>query len=68
MLMQMLAAGGLAPFADGHRAPDASNPRGYAEHDRVRAAARDASQGKCQRMGATQMSADGGHLSYLVHL
>lgn len=42
MLMQMLVAGGMVPFADGQRAPDASNPRGYVEHDRVRALARDA--------------------------
>lgn len=41
MLMQMLVAGGLDPFVDGQRAPDASNPRGYFEHDRVRALARD---------------------------
>jgi len=42
MLMQMLVAGGLAPFDDGRRTPDASNPRGYVEHERVRALARDA--------------------------
>lgn len=41
MLMQMLTAGGLEAFADGEREADASNPRGYYEHDRVRALARD---------------------------
>ena len=42
MLMQMLAAGGLEAFSDGARAPDANNPRGFLEHARVRALARDA--------------------------
>jgi hypothetical protein len=41
MLMQMLDAGGLPPFTDAERAPDASNPRGYYEHERVKALARD---------------------------
>ncbi|MBQ89788.1 MAG: hypothetical protein CL433_13270, partial [Acidimicrobiaceae bacterium] len=41
MLMQMLTAGGLEAFVDGEREADASNPRGYYEHDRVRALARD---------------------------
>ncbi|HLT47753.1 MAG TPA: hypothetical protein VK002_11040 [Rubricoccaceae bacterium] len=43
MLMQMLAAGGLRPFTDGAREADASNPRGYFEHERVKALARDKS-------------------------
>ena len=42
MLMQMLVAGGLSPFTDAARTPDASNPRGYYEHDRVKALATDA--------------------------
>lgn len=42
MLMQMLVAGGLPPFTDGARVPDASNPRGYFEHERVKALATDA--------------------------
>ena len=37
MLMQMLRAGGVAPFTDGARTPDESNPRGYLEHDRAKA-------------------------------
>ncbi|HEX8298860.1 MAG TPA: hypothetical protein VF594_06825, partial [Rubricoccaceae bacterium] len=41
MLMQMLVAGGLPPFTDGARTPDASNPRGYFEHERVKALATD---------------------------
>ncbi|MEM6785777.1 MAG: hypothetical protein AAF624_18805 [Bacteroidota bacterium] len=41
MLMQMLTAGGLTAFTDGAREADASNPRGYYEHDRVKALARD---------------------------
>lgn len=41
MLMQMLDAGGLPPYTDAERAADASNPRGYYEHERVKALARD---------------------------
>jgi hypothetical protein len=36
MMMQMLAAGGLAVFSDDSRPADADNPRGYLEHDAVR--------------------------------
>lgn len=42
MLMQMLEAGGVAPFTDQNREADASNPRGYYEHDAVKALAKDA--------------------------
>ena len=41
MLMQMLAAGGLAPFSDGERTADEDNPKGYYEHEKVKALARD---------------------------
>lgn len=41
MMMQMLAAAGLAPFTDGARAADPSNPHGYYEHERVKGLARD---------------------------
>lgn len=41
MMMQMLEAGGLTPFSDQRRAADASNPRGYYEHERVKALAKD---------------------------
>ena len=41
MMMQMLEAGGLTPFTDDQRAADASNPRGYYEHERVKSLARD---------------------------
>jgi hypothetical protein len=43
MMMQMLAAGGVAPYADGQRAADADNPRGYFEHARAIELHRDAS-------------------------
>ena len=43
MVMQMLVAGGIPPFADDERVADESNPKGYFEHDRVRALAADAS-------------------------
>lgn len=41
MLMQMLVAAGLPAFTDGDREADASNPRGYYEHEKVKALARD---------------------------
>ncbi len=37
MLMQMLAVGGMEPFTDSKRNADASNPRGYYEHNAVTA-------------------------------
>ena len=43
MLMQMLVAAGLPAFSDGDREADESNPRGYFEHEKVKALARDAS-------------------------
>ncbi|MBW7896736.1 MAG: alkaline phosphatase family protein [Opitutaceae bacterium] len=36
LMMQMLAAGGVAIVSDGSRAADDSNPRGYLEDDRVK--------------------------------
>jgi len=39
--MQMLAAGGLAPLADGQRAADASNPRGYFEWEKAKSLPRE---------------------------
>ncbi len=41
MMMQMLAAGGVAILSDGARAADASNPKGYLEFDKVKGIARD---------------------------
>ncbi len=41
MMMQMLAAGGLTAFTDAKREADESNPRGYFEHNRVKALAKD---------------------------
>ncbi|MEI7862835.1 MAG: hypothetical protein WCJ21_09395, partial [Planctomycetota bacterium] len=43
MMMQMLAAGGVEAFADDHRPADASNERGYLEHDLARRLAVDGS-------------------------
>ena len=40
--MQMLHAGGYPILCDEQRAPDADNPRGYFEFDKVRALERDA--------------------------
>jgi len=36
LMMQMLVAGGLTPLADGERAADADNPRGYLEWERIK--------------------------------
>lgn len=36
LMMQMLAAGGAPILTDGQRSPDADNPRGYLEWDRVK--------------------------------
>ncbi len=36
LMMQMLAAGGMAPLTDGVRVADADNPRGYLEFERVK--------------------------------
>jgi hypothetical protein len=43
MLMQVLAAGGIAPLTDAERPADADNPRGYFELDAVKRTARDPS-------------------------
>jgi tetratricopeptide (TPR) repeat protein len=43
MAMQMLAAAGLAAYADEHRPPDPDNPRGYFEHEQATRLHRDAS-------------------------
>jgi hypothetical protein len=36
LMMQMLVAGGMQPLADGERKPDADNPRGYLEWERIK--------------------------------
>jgi hypothetical protein len=36
LMMQMLAAGGIPPWTDDHRAADPSNPRGYLEFEAVK--------------------------------
>lgn len=36
MAMQMIAAGGIEPLTDSLRTPDADNPRGYYEFERVK--------------------------------
>jgi hypothetical protein len=43
LMMQMLDAGGIPVLADGVRAPDADNPRGYFEFEPVKRTKRDAS-------------------------
>ena len=57
MLMGMIAAGGLEPLADGVRAADEDNPRGYYELERVKAletgadlAWLDDARGKCVKV------------------
>ena len=41
MIMQMLKAGGLEIFTDDIRTTDTNNPKGYLEHEKVKATARD---------------------------
>jgi len=43
LMMRMLALGGLELLIDGVRAPDADNPYGYFEYERVKALGRDSS-------------------------
>ena len=43
LMMQMLAAGGLTVLSDGARKPDADNPRGYFEWERIKQLPRDPS-------------------------
>lgn len=43
MMMRMLSCGGIPVLDDGVRRPDAHNPRGYYEFDRVKRLARDKS-------------------------
>ena len=43
LMMQMLAAGGMAVVTDGKREADRHNPRGYFEDERVKRLAQDAS-------------------------
>jgi hypothetical protein len=56
--MQMLAAGGIAPYTDGQRTPDSDNPRGYLEHVHATQLQKDASwiphaRGKAVKIVAT---------------
>jgi LPS sulfotransferase NodH len=41
LMMQMLAAGGMAILSDGERQPDVDNPRGYLEWERIKQLPRD---------------------------
>jgi hypothetical protein len=41
LMMQMLVAGGLTPLADGRRAPDGNNPRGYFEWEKAKSLPRE---------------------------
>lgn len=41
LMMNMLGAAGVPLLVDGVRAPDVDNPRGYFEHERVKALAQD---------------------------
>ncbi|HUP03953.1 MAG TPA: alkaline phosphatase family protein [Bryobacteraceae bacterium] len=43
MMMQLLAAAGIAPYTDARRTPDEDNPRGYFEHEQAAGVHRDAS-------------------------
>jgi hypothetical protein len=62
MMMQMLAGGGLSPLADGNRAADPHNEKGYFEDSRAGRLRRDAgwlpeAQGKAVKIVAQLLSA-----------
>ncbi|MBL8308098.1 MAG: hypothetical protein JNM33_15505 [Rubrivivax sp.] len=58
LMMQMLHAGGLPAWADGVRAADDSNPRGYFEHEAV----------KRLRSDNTWLPQARGHVVKIIHL
>jgi hypothetical protein len=43
LMMQMLAAGGMAPLSDGERKADTDNPKGYLEWERIKQLPKDPS-------------------------
>jgi hypothetical protein len=51
LMMQMLAAGGMALLTDNVRAADEDNPRGYFEYEAVKRTKRDASREMLLRSG-----------------
>jgi hypothetical protein len=67
LMMQMLAAGGVAILADGERAADTDNPRGYLEWERVKQLPKDPSciaeaEGKAVKViSLLLLSLPGGH-------
>ena len=73
LMMQMLVAGGREAFTDGERAADDSNPRGYFEHDAVKALKRDKkflehADGKVVKVVAQLLPALPPHYRYRVIL
>lgn len=71
MMMQVLAAGGMAPYTDQRRAPDEDNPRGYLEHEKATQLARDSSwipeaRGKAVKIVAQLLPYLGGNEQYRV--
>ncbi|MBU3727776.1 MAG: sulfotransferase [Phycisphaerales bacterium] len=57
-MMQMLVAGGLPALTDGQRTPDADNPRGYLELERV----------KTLKSDSSWIASAGGHAIKVIHL
>lgn len=57
-MMQMLAAGGLPALTDGERSPDADNPRGYLELERV----------KRLKSDSSWLATAHGHAVKIIHL
>lgn len=58
LMMQMLVAGGLPALTDGHRTPDADNPRGYLELERV----------KQLKSDTSWLASAGGHAVKVIHM
>ena len=57
-MMQMLTAGGLPALTDGQRTPDADNPRGYLELERV----------KHLKSDSSWLASAGGHAVKVIHM
>lgn len=58
LMMQMLVAGGLPALTDGQRVPDADNPRGYLELERV----------KQLKSDTSWLASAGGHAVKVIHM
>jgi hypothetical protein len=71
LMMQMLAAGGLTPLADGQREADGNNPRGYFEWEKAKSLPREPgliaeAEGKVVKVISTLLLSLPNHFCYKV--